>query len=201
MLLTNDLTIEAGVSEQFTVAAEDIAACRRGDRAALDRVYPVVYEELRRVARSYLARETPGHTLQPTALVNEVYLRLCGQREVDWSRRAYVFGLAATMMRRILVNHAREANAQKRGSGAAILTLSAADASGVATDGGVDLLAVHDALDALAALDARQAQIVELKFFGGMDVDEIAALLNISNATVRRDWTMAKLWLGRALAP
>ena len=105
------------------------------------------------------------------------------------------------MMRRILVNHAREANAQKRGSGAAILTLSAADASGVATDGGVDLLAVHDALDALAALDARQAQIVELKFFGGMDVDEIAALLNISNATVRRDWTMAKLWLGRALAP
>ena len=156
---------------------------------------------MRRVARSYLARETPGHTLQPTALVNEVYLRLCGQREVDWSSRAYVFGLAATMMRRILVNHAREANAQKRGSGAAILTLSAADASGVATDGGVDLLAVHDALDALAALDARQAQIVELKFFGGMDVDEIAALLNISNATVRRDWTMAKLWLGRALAP
>lgn len=201
MLLTIDLEIKASVSEQFTVAPEDIEACQRGDRAALDRVYPVVYEELRRVARSYLARETPGHTLQPTALVNEVYLRLCGQREVDWSSRAYVFGLAATMMRRILVNHARDANAKKRGAGAAILTLSAADASGVATDGGVDLLAVHDALDALAALDARQAQIVELKFFGGMDVDEIAALLNISNATVRRDWTMAKLWLGRALAP
>lgn len=199
MLLTIDLEIKASVSEQFTVAPEDIKACQRGDRATLDRVYPVVYDELRRVARRCLAREDTGHTLQPTALVNEVYLRLCGQREVDWGNRAYIFSLAATMMRRILVNHARDAKAQKRGAGATVLTLSAADHGGMIAPAEVDLLAIHDALDALAALDARQAQVVELKFFGGLDVDAIAALLGVSNATVRRDWTMAKLWLGRAL--
>lgn len=188
------------MSEQFTVALEDIVASRQGDRAALDRVYPLVYDELRRVARVHLLREAPGHTLQPTALVNEVYLRLCAQQHVDWASRAYVFGLAATMMRRILVNHARDAKAQKRGAGATMVTLSAAEAVDGAESAEAEVLAVHDALNALAALDERQARVVELKFFGGLDIEEIASLLSISSATVRRDWTMARLWLGRALA-
>lgn len=183
---------------QFTLTRETLDACRRGNREALDRAYPLVYDELRRVARAHLARESSAHTLQPTALVNEVYLRLCSQNEADWTSRAYLFGLAATMMRRILVNHARDAKAQKRGAGATLLTLSAAEDKIVDQDG-VDVVAIHEALDELAALDERQARIVELKFFGGLDIDEIANLLQISNATVRRDWTMAKLWLGRAL--
>ncbi|MBL8309254.1 MAG: sigma-70 family RNA polymerase sigma factor [Burkholderiales bacterium] len=189
------------MSGQFTVALEDIAACRRGDRAALDRIYPLVYEELRRVARSHLSRERPGHTLQPTALVNEVYLRLCAQHDADWSSRAYVFGLAATMMRRILVNHARDSAAKKRGAGVTMLTLSDADGLAIVdAHDSVDVLAIHEALDALAQLDSRQARVVELKFFGGLEIDEIATLLEVSSATVRRDWTMAKLWLGRELA-
>jgi RNA polymerase sigma factor (TIGR02999 family) len=199
MLSSHVIRGKTAVFDQFTVAREDIEACRRGDRAALDRIYPMVYDELRRVARAHLARESAAHTLQPTALVNEVYLRLCSQRDADWNSRAYVFGLAATMMRRILVNHARDAVAQKRGAGATLLTLSAADAV-FAERSDLDVLLIHEALEALAELDARQASVVELKFFGGLELDEIAAVLEVSNATVRRDWTMARLWLGRELA-
>jgi RNA polymerase sigma factor (TIGR02999 family) len=198
MLSSHIILGKTAVFEQFTVAREDIEACRRGDRAALDRIYPIVYDELRRVARAHLARESAAHTLQPTALVNEVYLRLCSQRDADWNSRGYVFGLAATMMRRILVNHARDAVAQKRGAGATLLTLSAADAV-FAERSDLDVLLIHEALEALAELDARQARVVELKFFGGLELDDIAAVLEVSNATVRRDWTMAKLWLGREL--
>jgi RNA polymerase sigma-70 factor, ECF subfamily len=180
-----------------SVTGEVLRAAQRGDSQALDAVFPLVYDELKRLARSQLAQERPEHTLQPTALVHEAYLRLVDQHSADWTDRACFFGLAATMMRRILVNHARDRVAQKRGAGALVLTLSAAEEQAGEE---VDLLGLHDALDALAALDPRQARVVELKFFAGLEVDEIAAILDVSSATVRRDWTMAKMWLGRALA-
>jgi RNA polymerase sigma-70 factor, ECF subfamily len=173
-----------------------LAAAHAGDTAALDEIFPVVYEELKRLARAALARERPGHTLQPTALVHEAYLRLLAQ-QADLSGRAYFFGLAAGMMRRILVNHARDRAAQKRGGGAAVVTLSQAAELG---EGGVDVLGLHEALETLARLDERQARVVELKFFAGLEIDDIAALLKVSPATVRRDWTLARLWLGRELS-
>lgn len=176
-----------------------LAAARHGDAAALDQLFPLVYDELKRLARAELARERAGHTLQPTALVHEAYLRLIGQRAADGLGRAYFFSLAASMMRRVLVNHARDRAAQKRGGGAVAITLSQADdvADGA---GGIDVLGLHDALDVLAQLDARQARVVELKFFGGLEIDEIALVLEVSPATVRRDWSLARLWLGRELS-
>lgn len=177
---------------------QQLAAAREGDAAALDQLFPLVYEELKRLARAELARERAGHTLQPTALVHEAYLRLVAQRAADGLGRAYFFSLAASMMRRILVNHARDRAAQKRGGGAAAITLSQAE--GVAGADGIDVLGLHVALEALAQLDARQARVVELKFFGGLEIDEIAQLLQVSPATVRRDWTLARLWLGRELS-
>ena len=177
---------------------QQLRAAHAGDSAALDALLPLVYDELRRLARIQLADERAGHTLQPTALVHEAWLRLIGQHSVDWSDRACFFGLAATMMRRILVNHARDRVAQKRGAGALVVTLS--EAEGVAAEEQVDLLGLHDALDTLATLDPRQARVVELKFFAGLEIDAIASLLDVSSATVRRDWTMAKMWLGRTLA-
>lgn len=180
-----------------TLGQRELRAAHEGDSAALDLVFPRVYEELKRLARAQLAQERPEHTLQPTALVHEAYLRLIDQHSADFTDRACFFGLAATMMRRILVNHARDRQAQKRGAGAVVITLSAAE-NQPAED--IDLLGLHEALDGLALLDARQARVVELKFFAGMEVEEIAALLEVSPATVRRDWTMAKMWLGRALA-
>lgn len=178
---------------------QQLAAARDGDAAALDQLFPLVYEELKRLARAELARERAGHTLQPTALVHEAYLRLVAQRAADGLGRAYFFSLAASMMRRILVNHARDRAAQKRGGGAAAITLSQAE--GVAEGaGGIDVLGLHEALDALAGLDQRQARVVELKFFGGLEIEEIAQLLAVSPATVRRDWSLAKLWLGRELS-
>lgn len=173
-------------------AAEDADGQHR------DALFAAVYDELRRLARTQLARERPGHTLQPTALVHEAWMRLSEQRELDLGDRARFLGLAATMMRRILVNHARDRAAEKRGGGAAPLTLSAADDA--AQPEGFDVLLLHDALETLAALDARQARVVELKFFAGLEVEEIAAVLDVSSATVRRDWTMARMWLGREMA-
>lgn len=180
-------------SFEFT---QQFREARRGDAAALDALLPAVYEELKRIARAQLRRERPEHTLQATALVHEAYLRLLGVESVDWADRAWFMGLAATMMRRILVNHARDRLVDKRGGGAVHVELSAAEP--VSADG-IDLLGLHDALDALALLDARQARVVELKYFGGMEIDEIAVVLGVSSATVRRDWTVAKLWLAREL--
>jgi len=159
---------------------------------------PIVYEELRRLAASYLRRERPGHTLQPTALVHEAYLRLIEQRQVDWSNRAQFMGIAAVMMRRILVNHARDRVADKRGGGAPHVPLTL-----VGEDIGtpeVNLLDLHDALDRLATYDRRKGQIVELKFFGGLTNDEIANTLKVSNATVERDWKFARAWLYRTVS-
>jgi RNA polymerase sigma factor (TIGR02999 family) len=155
-----------------------------------------VHGELRRLAASYLRRERPGHTLQPTALVNEAYLRLVGQRHVAWQNRAHFFGIASHLMRRILVDQARRRRAAKReGFSGEPVTLSGIAAP--TNDRGVDVLSLHEALTELAALDARQANIVEMRYFGGLTVDEIAAAQAISAATVKRELTTAKLWLRR----
>jgi RNA polymerase sigma factor (TIGR02999 family) len=169
-----------------------------GDEAARERMLPLVYDELRRLAAGYLRRERPGHTLQPTALVHEAYVRLIDQRQVDWSNRAQFIGLAAVMMRRILVNHARDRVADKRGAGAEHVPLTVAGDPMGAPE--VDLLDLHDALDRLAELDRRKSQIVELKFFGGLTIEEIAETVQISRATVEREWKFARAWLFNAIS-
>src|SRR5918996_5597981 len=163
-----------------------------------DGMLPIVYGELRRLAASYLSRERPGHTLQPTALVHEAYVRLLDQRQVDWTNRAQFVGLAAVMMRRILVNHARDRVADKRGGGAEHVPLTVAGEPMGAPE--VNLLDLHDALDRLAEVDQRKGQIVELKFFGGLTMDEIAETLRVSRATVEREWKFARAWLYRAVS-
>ncbi|MEM9554720.1 MAG: sigma-70 family RNA polymerase sigma factor [Acidobacteriota bacterium] len=171
-----------------------------GDPEALVDLMPLVIDDLRRIAESHLAREGRGHTLQPTALVNEAYLRLAGRRTVSWRNRAQFFGFTARLMRNILVEHARSKQAAKRGHGTVRVTLI--DELGVAdkdTDG-VDLLAVDEALHALAEIDPRQEQIVTLRFFAGLTVDETASALDISTATVKREWRIAKLWLMERLS-
>jgi RNA polymerase sigma-70 factor, ECF subfamily len=170
-----------------------------GDQSALDKLMPVVYDELRRLAGNYLRRERAGHTLQPTALVNEAYLKLVDQRHARWQNRAQFFGVAAQLMRRILVDHARVRQAQKRG-GSDHQQLSLSHADRVAEKPGVDLLALHEALNDLAKIDEQQSRIVELRFFGGLTIEETAEVLEISHATVERDWTLARAWLRRELS-
>jgi RNA polymerase sigma-70 factor (ECF subfamily) len=169
-----------------------------GDRAALDRLMPLVYDELRRLARSYLRRERPDHTLQATALVHEAYMRLIDQHSVSWQNRAHFFGIASQMMRRILVNHALARATAKRGGHAEKLALDEA----IVVDGErqIDLVVLDDALKELEAADARQCRIVELRFFGGLSIEETAELLKLSPATVKREWNTAKLWLRRRIA-
>ncbi len=168
-----------------------------GDREALDRLFPTLYEELRRQAARHLRAERAGHTLQTTALVHEAYLRLVDQREVRCQNRAHFFGIAAQAMRRILVDHARSRHAAKRGGSAIQVPLEEAHA--VADASGVDLLDLDEALTRLAALDPQQARIVELRYFSGMSIEETAEVLGISPATVKRDWSMARAWLRREL--
>ncbi|MDQ6620170.1 MAG: sigma-70 family RNA polymerase sigma factor [Pseudomonadota bacterium] len=167
-----------------------------GNSGALEAILPIVYNELRRLARHYLRSERHDHTLQPTALVHEAYLRLIDQHSVDWENRAHFFAIAAQMMRRILVNHAEAHRAAKRGAGAERLTLSAADD---VTASGTDVVALDDALRQLEKLDARQAQIVELRYFGGLNIEEVASALALSPATIKREWATAKVWLKREL--
>lgn len=164
-----------------------------GDESAPDEMLPLVYEELRRLAGFYMSHERSDHTLQPTALVHEAYLRLIDQRHVDWKNRAQFFGLAANMMRRVLVNHARDRTAAKRGGDAQKVSLSMAVDSFERPD--VDVIALHEALDQLALIDPRKSRIVELKFFGGLKTEEIAEVLQISNATIEREWSFARAWL------
>jgi RNA polymerase sigma factor (TIGR02999 family) len=168
-----------------------------GSERARAELETAVYHELRRLARAYISRERREHTLQPTALVHEAYLRLVDQRAVDFKNRAQFVGLAAVMMRRILVNHARDRAAAKRGGGADRVTLGLAEEPQPQAE--VDVLALHDALDRLAALDARKARVVELKFFGGMTTAEIATALGCSAATAEREWSFARAWLFDAL--
>lgn len=170
-----------------------------GDQSALDKLMPVVYDELRRLASNYLRRERAGHTLQPTALVNEAYLKLVDQRKAHWQNRAQFFGVAAQLMRRILVDHARVRQAQKRG-GSDQQQLSLSHIDQIAEKPDVDLLALHEAMNELAELDPQQSRIVELRFFGGLTIEETAEVLGISHATVERDWTLARAWLRRELS-
>jgi RNA polymerase sigma factor (TIGR02999 family) len=172
---------------------------RQGDAAALDRLVPLVYQELRRVAGRRLRREAPGHKLQATALVHEVYLRLVDVDRMTLKNRAHFFGVAAVLMRQILVDHARRLRADKRGGGVTMLSLD--DVSPAAHSTGVDVLALNQALEALSALDPRQGRVVELRFFAGLNIEETAQALEISPATVERDWALAKVWLYRRLSP
>ena len=174
-----------------------LVAWEAGDPAALDRLMPVVHDELRQIARRCMARERTNHSLQATALVNEAYLRLVDVRQVAWQNRAHFLAIAARIMRRILVDHARSRGYQKRGGAAVLVTLDEAIAP--ASERTHDVLAIHDALEALAKLDPRRSQVVELRFFGGLSVEEIAAVLHVSDKTVMRDWQLAEAWLRREL--
>lgn len=170
-----------------------------GDREALDRLMPVVYDELHRIAERYFRRERSDNTLQPTALVNEVYIRLVHQGEIDWQNRAQFFGIAATNMRRILVERARARNAVKRGKGD--YKLDVTEVSDIPDDNNpLDLLALDRALEELASFDPQQSRIVEFKFFGGLSIEETAEVLGVSPATVKREWALAKAWLFRELS-
>ena len=168
-----------------------------GDQEALVRLTPLVYQELHRQARQYMSRERGNHTLQTTALVNEVYLRLVDASQVQWQNRAHFFAVAANVMRHILVDFARKTQYQKRGGGAQKVEIE--QALEFSADRSPDLVALDDALNTLANLDPRQSRIVELKFFGGLNSDEIAEVLKVSEGTVRRDWRLAKSWLYREL--
>ena len=169
-----------------------------GNREALADLLPLVYDELRRLASSYMRFEAPGHTLQATALVHEAYMKLITQRDVSWKSRAHFFGIAAQMIRRILVDHIRATRAQKRGSGFAALSLD--EALGVGEKKNWEIIALDDALKTLAKVDPQQARIVELRFFAGLSIEETASIVGISPATVKRDWVTAKAWLFRELS-
>jgi RNA polymerase sigma factor (TIGR02999 family) len=175
-----------------------LLAWSRGDSHALEKLTPLVYEELHRTARRYMAREQPNHTLQTTALINEVYLRLVDLTNVQWHDRAHFFALCASMMRRILIDFARSRNYQKRGGEARRISFD--EALFVSREPPADLVALDEALTGLAEVDRRKSQVVELRFFGGLSVEETAAVLKVSDETVKRDWRMAKLWLLRELS-
>ena len=164
-----------------------------GDQSALDKLMPLVYDELRRLAHQHMRREKPGHTLQTSALVNEAYVRLVDQSEIQWESRAHFFGIAARLMRQILVDRARRRNFAKRGGGAIQVSLN--DATNVAQEQSANVMALDDALKNLEKTDQRKSRIVELRFFGGMSIEETAAVLKVSPGTVMRDWTFARAWL------
>ena len=174
-----------------------LRAWRAGDESALDKLTPLVYAELRRLARSYMNREQPGHILQTTALVHEAYTRLIDTPHVDWQDRNHFFAVCSTLMRRVLVDHARSRGFQKRGGGLKLVPLEEAREAG--HSGELDLFALDEALTHLAAFDSRKSQVVELRFFGGLTVDETADVLHTSPDTVIRDWKLAKAWLMREL--
>jgi RNA polymerase sigma factor (TIGR02999 family) len=189
---------ESGTGSMATAAVTQLLSrWRGGDRAALDALIPLVYRELRRIAERHLHGERPGHMLQTTALVHEAYLRMVAQDPPDWQNRAHFFGVAAQLMRQILVDHARAENAAKRGSGACKLTLDRALMQVQNTD--VDILKLDEALGELARMDPRQCRIVELRFFAGLSVEETSEILGISSATVTREWATARAWLYREL--
>jgi len=169
-----------------------------GDQAALDKLMPLVYSELRRLAGNYLRRERQNHTLQPTALVNEAYLKLIDQKSARWQNRAHFYGVAAQLMRRILVDHARQHQAAKRG-GPSQERLSITSVGQLGEKPDLDLLALHEALEELKTFDPQQERIVELRYFGGLSIEETAEVMGIGHATVERDWKMARAWLRRKL--
>jgi RNA polymerase sigma factor (TIGR02999 family) len=176
---------------------EQLIAWSNGDATALDKLIPVVYQELRRMADQYLRREDLSHSLQPTALVHEAYLRLIDQTKVQWQNRAHFFGVAAQMMRRILIDHAKTKHRLKRGGTA--IKVSFDENVNVSEERAAELIALDDALQELAQMDERKSRIVELRYFGGLSVDETAEVLGVSNKTVMRDWNFAKAWLYQQL--
>jgi len=178
---------------------ELLLAVSDGGRDALDQLVPLVYNDLRRVAAAQLRREAPGHSLQPTSLLHEAYVRLVDQRHVKWRNRAHFFGVAASLMRRILIDHARARLADKRGGGLERVTLLADDAAATSPRG-IDVLALHESLERLAAFDPRKERIVELRFFGGLTIEETAEVVGISEATVIREWTFTLAWLRENLS-
>ncbi|HWS55486.1 MAG TPA: sigma-70 family RNA polymerase sigma factor [Pyrinomonadaceae bacterium] len=175
-----------------------LVAWSDGDQQALNELFPLVYDELRQLARRHMRRERRGHTLRTTALVNDAYLRLVDQRQVRWQNRAHFFAIAAQMMRRILVDHARAKHYEKRGGGAAHVPLE--EAAVVAEGKAGEILALDEALKSLAEIDPRRARVVELRYFGGLSNEEIAEVLKVSTNTVTRDWNMARAWLYHELS-
>lgn len=175
-----------------------LRAWSEGDQSALEKLMPLVYEELRRMAKRHMDRQNPGHTLQTTALIHEAYLRLVDQKETRWQNRAHFFAVAARAMRHILVDYARSRHAAKRGGAAVAVSL---DEAAVASDERAsEMVALDDALESLAAIDRRKCQVVELRYFGGLSVDETAEVLKVSRETVARDWRLARTWLLRELS-
>ena len=168
-----------------------------GNQAALDELYPLVYEELHRLARRYMSRERRGHTLQTTALINEAYVRLVDQRNVRWANRSHFFAISAQIMRRILIDHARRHAYAKRGGGAQQVSLE--EVAMVAREAGSDLIKLDEALKILAKMDPRRCHVVELRYFGGLSNEEIAGVLKVSENTVTRDWNLARAWLYQQL--
>ena len=177
--------------------AQYLTAWSSGEQSALDHLMPVVYKELHRLARQYMRRERPGHSLQTTALVNETYLRLADYTRMKWKGRAHFFGVSAQVMRRILVEHARRRRQGKRGG--AVTRIPLDEAESIAPDRSTDLIELDEALQRLAVIDERKSRVVELRFFGGLSLDDTAAALNVSAPTVLRDWSTAKAWLYREL--
>ncbi|HSE19267.1 MAG TPA: sigma-70 family RNA polymerase sigma factor [Pyrinomonadaceae bacterium] len=174
-----------------------LAEWREGNQSALDELYPLVYDELHRLARRYMSRERKGHTLQTTALINEAYVRLVDQKNVQWANRSHFFAISAQIMRRILIDHARRRAYAKRGGGARPVSLD--EAAAVVPDQSEELLRLDEALKNLAEMDSRRSQVVELRYFGGLNNEEIAGVLHISENTVTRDWNMARAWLYQQL--
>jgi RNA polymerase sigma factor (TIGR02999 family) len=197
MILRSAMHPDLGTPARLGPLSELLIAWNSGDASALDQLIPLVHAELRRVARRQMRNERPGHTLQPTALVNEVYMRLAELRQMRWQNRAQFFAIAARLMRQVLVDIARARNCHKRGGDARRITLDIAVAHAV--EPRLDVVALNDALEALGRQDARKAQVIELRFFGGLSVEETARALQVSNDTVQRDWKLAKAWLLREL--
>ena len=177
---------------------ELLVGYQRGDKEALDQLMPIVYDELRRQAARYLRREQAGHTLQTTALIHEAYVRLVDQRNVQWQNRAHFFGIAAQLMRRILVDHARTKKRVKRGGSK--VQVSLADATVAVKGPDLDIVALDEALERLANVDEQQSRVVELRYFSGLTVEETAEVMGISTATVKREWSVARAWLHRELS-
>ena len=186
------------MSENAKPITQLLYELKSGEQEVLSDLLPLVYDELRRLADSYLRRERAGHTLQPTALVHEAYLRLIGQKPIDWQNRAHFFGVAARLMREVLIEHARSRNRLKRG-GEFKTIVELDEAVSFSNEKQLDVIAIDEALSQLERLDARQVRIVEMKFFGGLNIEEIAEVLSISPATVKREWSTAKLFLYKIL--
>jgi RNA polymerase sigma-70 factor, ECF subfamily len=185
------------MDSSFSEVTQLLAAVRQGDRTAFEQLLPLVYDELHHIASRHMARQQPGHTLQTTALIHEAYLRLLDQEEKRWENRTHFFAVAATVMRHILVDHARARQRDKRGGD--VLKVSLHEAAAQSDERALGIIALNDSLQTLAAFDQQQARIVELRFFGGLTMEEIAEALSLSLSTVEREWRTARAWLGQQL--